>query len=86
MVIQKLKRSHRNRSLINCVLKNFAKFMGKHLTHILFKKQTLAQVFSYEFCKIFMNTFFKEHLRATASVNKQALKQNNSFLLSNSFT
>ena len=29
------------------------------------KKDTLAQVFSYEFCEIFKNTFFTEHVRAT---------------------
>ena len=27
------------------------------------KKETLAQVFSYEFCEISKNTFFTEHLR-----------------------
>ena len=32
------------------------------------KKETLAQVFSCELCKIFKNTFFTEHLRTTASV------------------
>ena len=31
------------------------------------KKDTLAQVFSREFCEIFKNTFFIEHLQATAS-------------------
>ena len=31
------------------------------------KKETLAQVFSFEFCKISKNTFFTEHLRATTS-------------------
>ena len=31
------------------------------------KKQALAQMFSCEFCKISKNTFFTEHLRATAS-------------------
>ena len=30
------------------------------------KKETLAQVFSCEFCKIFKNTFFVKHLRITA--------------------
>ena len=34
------------------------------------KKETLAQVFSYEFCKISKNTFFTEHLWATASVHQ----------------
>ena len=31
------------------------------------KKETLAQIFSCEFCKISKNTFFAEHLWATAS-------------------
>ena len=54
------------------VLKNFAKFTGKYLRQILFfnkvaglrlqacnfiKKETLAQVFSCEFCEIFNKTF-----------------------------
>ena len=30
----------------------------------LLKKETLAQVFSCEFCEISKNTFFTEHLRA----------------------
>ena len=32
------------------------------------KKEILAQVFSYEFCKIYKNTFFTEHPRATAPI------------------
>ena len=32
-----------------------------------FKKETLAQVFSCDFCEIFKNTFFTEHLLMTAS-------------------
>ena len=52
------------------VLRNFAKFTEKHLCHSLFfnkvaglrtatlsKKETLAQVFYCEFCKISKNTF-----------------------------
>ena len=50
------------------VHRNFAKFTGKHLCQSLFfnkvagratllKKETLAQVFSCEFCEISMNTF-----------------------------
>ena len=38
-----------------------------------FKKKTLAQVFSYEFCVISKNTFFTEHLRTTASKFKAKL-------------
>ena len=33
----------------------------------LFNKESLIQVFSCEFCEIFKNTFFTEHLRTTAS-------------------
>ena len=63
------------------VLRNLVKFTGKHLCQSLFqiklqasglqliKKETLAQVFFCEFCEISKNTFFTEHLRATASVN-----------------
>ena len=36
------------------VLTNFAKFTGKHKKE---KKETLSQVFSSEFCKIFKNSF-----------------------------
>ena len=59
------------------VLRNFAKFIGKHLCQGLFfnkvscnfiKKETLAQVFSCEFCEIPKNTFFTEHLWTTASL------------------
>ena len=59
------------------VLRNFVKFTGKHMCQSLFfnkvaglrpanllKRGTLAQVFSYEFCEIFSNTFFlTKHLR-----------------------
>ena len=54
------------------VLEYYPKFTGKHLCQsVFFKKiaglRTLAQVFSCEFCEIFKNTFFAEHLQATAS-------------------
>ena len=54
----------------NGVLINFAKFTGKHLCQRLcfnkvagqvcnfIKKQSVAQVFSCEFCEIYKNTFF----------------------------
>ena len=32
------------------------------------KKETLARVFSFDFCEISKNTFFTEHLRATTSI------------------
>ena len=61
------------------VLRNFAKFIGKHLYQSLFsnkvagaacnfiKKETLAQVFSCEFCEISKNTFFYRTPLVTAS-------------------
>ena len=65
-----------NRPEVSCkkgVLKNFAKFTWKHLCQSLvfnkvseacnfIKKKALAQVFSYEFCEVFKNTFFIGHL------------------------
>ena len=53
------------------VLRNFTKFsffnkvVGLSLNFI--KRETLAQIFSCEFCEISENIFFTEHLRATAS-------------------
>ena len=39
------------------VLRNFAKFTGEYLCQSLFiKKETVIQVFSCEFCKIYKNT------------------------------
>ena len=70
--------SHRRCSVRKGVLRNFARFTEKHLYQSLFfnkvakvnkviKKETLAQVFSCEFCEISKKTFFTEHLRTTAS-------------------
>ena len=45
------------------VLRNFAKFTGKHLCQSPFiKKEALVQVFSCEFCEILRTRFFKKHL------------------------
>ena len=71
-----IRNSHWRYSVRNGVLRNFAKFTRKHLCQSLFfnkacnfiKKETLAQVFSCEFCKNSRNTFFTEHLWATDSV------------------
>ena len=64
-----------------CSRKNLIEFTGKHLCQSLFfnkvaglrpeacnliKKETLAQVFSFEFCEISKSTFFTELLRTTA--------------------
>ena len=56
------------------VRKNLAQSTEKRLCQSLFhannfiNKKTLAQLFSCEFCEIFKNTFFTEHLWMTASV------------------
>ena len=52
--------SHRRCSIKKDVLKNFDVFF--------IKKETLAQVFSCEFCEIFKNTYLKEHMRTAASI------------------
>ena len=72
------------------VLRNFAKFTGKHLCQSLFfnkvtdwrsaillKKDTLAQVFSCQFCKISKNTFFHR----TPQVAASELKKNKNLLV-----
>ena len=66
----------RNCSLTNDVLKNFAKFTGKHLFQVLFfKKDTVAEEFFCEFCEISKNTYFTEHLWSAASaVSNKTLK------------
>ena len=56
------------------VLRNFANFTGKHLSQSLFlnkiflKKESLAQVFYSEFCKISKSTFFYRTPLVAASV------------------
>ena len=56
-----------NRPEVFCkkgVLRNLTKFTGKHLCQSqacnFIKKETLAQVFSCEFCEISKNTFFNK--------------------------
>ena len=77
--VKESRSSHQMCSL-KAFLKNFAKLTGKYLCQSLFfnevaglrsatslKKEAVAQVFSCDFCEIFKNTFFTEHLWATAS-------------------
>ena len=74
ILLKRKKGSRSSRPTVFCekgVLRNFAKFTGKHLCQSLFfnkflffiKKETLAQTFSCEFYEISKNTFFTEHLR-----------------------
>ena len=74
--------SHRRSSVKKGVLKNFAKFKGKHLCQSLFfKKQTLAHVFSCEFYETSKNTIFTEHLwtNASAQSSVQSSSENETF-------
>ena len=81
LLSQLYRSSHQRFSVKKGVLSNFLKFTGKYLCQGLFfnkvaglmpkacnfiKKETLAQVFSCEFCEISKNTFFTEHLWTTA--------------------
>ena len=86
---QKLRSSHRRSSVRKGALRNFAKFIGKHLYQRLFfnkvancnfiTKESPAQVFSCEFCEISKNIFFTEHLWTTASEKCQNCRQFISF-------
>ena len=38
------------------------------MAYSVIKKETLAKVFSYEFCEVSKNSLFTVHLRATASL------------------
>ena len=67
--------NHRRCSVRKGVLRNFAKFIGKHL----------AQVFSYEFCEISKNKFFTEYLWATTSGWARLFHSELNYLLSNFF-
>ena len=40
------------------------------------KKETSAQEFSYEFCKVFKNTYFVEHMWSADSGNNCAITSN----------
>ena len=77
---KKLRSSHQKFPVRKGVLRNFAKFKGKHLYQsfffnkvaglrpaTLFKKETLAQVFSCEFSEIFKNAFFQRTPPVAAS-------------------
>ena len=82
----KFRSSHQKCPLRKGVPRNFTKFTGKHLCQSqacnFVKKETLAQVFSCEFCEISRNTFFTEHLWATASQN-WIYRQQNHFTTAN---
>ena len=70
--LKKNRISHRRCSVRKGVLRNFAKFTGKHLCQSLFfKKETLSQVLSCEFCEISKNIFSTEHLWMTASERRR---------------
>ena len=73
--------SQRRYSIKKDVLKSFTIFTGKHLCWSLFLitlqafrletllKGTPTQVFSCEYCEIFKNSYFEEHLRMATFVH-----------------
>ena len=60
---------HQRCSVRKGILRNFTKFTGKHLCQAcnFIEKETLAQVFSSEFCEISNNIFLTEHFWADTS-------------------
>ena len=44
--------------------------LGKYKDLQRYEKETPTQVFSCEYCKVFKNNYFEEHLRAIASVTR----------------
>ena len=61
------------KGVLTCLEKFTGKQLGQSLFFVFIKKETLAQVLSYEFCETFKSTFFTEHLQATASTWSQIL-------------
>ena len=53
--------------LIQLIYANFQEMRMYNKDNVI-KKETLAQVFSYEFCKIFKNIFFNRTPSVAASV------------------
>ena len=52
-----------------CLMNTEAATGGLFFNKVAGLKETLAQLFSYEFCEIFKNSFFIEHLQNIASMN-----------------
>ena len=76
-IVKEAEAATRGDLLKKALLKNFTILTGKHLcwSFFLIKLQALrlhekeipTQVFSCEYCEIFKDTYFEEHLRTTAS-------------------
>ena len=75
-----IRSSHQRWSIKKGATKNFAKYTCKKMCRSLFliklqasglqpylEREPVAQVFSFEFCEIFKNTYFTKHLRTTTS-------------------
>ena len=66
--ILKIFKIHRTTPASKSFFKKVACASGSLLNKVEGLRQTLVQVFTYEFCEIFKYTFFTEKLRVTASV------------------
>ena len=71
-ICSNIRNSQRRYSVRKGVLRNVAKFTGKHLCQSLCLRPAtlLKKVFSCEFCENYKNTFFVEYLRVTASIDR----------------
>ena len=86
MLISLDRSRHQRCSMKRGVLRKFAKFTGNTFFRVSFliklhacnfiKKETLAQVFSCEFCEFSKNTFFIEDLLTNAAVYTFSLYKN----------
>ena len=72
LIYSYIRSSHRRCSVKKGVLRNFAKFTGKHLClrPATLLKKSLAHVFSCEFCEFFKkNYFYRTPLMAASDIN-----------------
>ena len=63
-----LKISQNSQENTCAIAPGFRPFLTKLQAWNFIRKETLAQVFPFEFCAIFKNIFFTEHIWTTASV------------------
>ena len=63
-----------------CARASFSQNNSKRLDTLIKYSDTLAQVFSSEFCEIFKKTFFIEQLQTTASVDMVVIIYNAVFV------
>ena len=78
--------SHRRCSMRKTVPKNLAIFTGNHLCYrVSYQKETPTEVFPFEYCRVFRNTFLQEHLCMRPFKEMSLLWGPNNFFFSTRF-